>query len=647
MGQRENKADSLPSPDTTPAVPTLVESCSRFMSLTSRLKCRASRTERAEHSPPAEQLPDSRVTFHQTFSMLINMGNADKSCRRAISREEQVWQNELKDLIWLELQAKIAGRTLAQQDAFLCSQRNIIPTLIKNIIDYRFVNPNPCKGRSQRLCAAEGSREDLNKVHEDDTSDTEEGRHGCLSFDCRLCSEAIGAAMTEVRTLLDSFHRASALYPSTQAMTVDHPLLATSLFQNRIKAMCLWFNMAMHMRMKILSVRRLLRTIASKDKHTPLPDFPCLEHGSEREIDQSCSQRHVRFNVSDNPTDSSNSDVSSHSDKNQSESDKEPSDQSACGKDCGSQSGESHIGLDMKDKDETDCGFRRDQNGQITPEIIISDAKYSTSDTTASSESGYASERDRCFFFETIFNMGSLADLTRLRLLEKCDVSPYRAYHYEILKTKGVRRCMMFIHKLRKKLLSKVYLTFLPPESVALENEADEEPSNGSDSKDDKSQKAKEAQDDFELRRFGCWSEESLAMGLPSFRNHFLLLSSICMEVVHDYLTMRLEGRPDHPSCLTVKQLIHELKEGLDIATKMRQAFVKHIEAALRGHRAGSAARQDLLLVIRTFDASVEDVIKGNSLQPIGSSEDSVREQVPSAPSGREEFAGSQQVSDK
>lgn len=57
-----------------------------------------------------------------------------------ISREEQVWQNELKDLIWLELQAKLAGRTLAQQDAFLCVQRKIVPTIVQNIRNYRYVS---------------------------------------------------------------------------------------------------------------------------------------------------------------------------------------------------------------------------------------------------------------------------------------------------------------------------------------------------------------------------------------------------------------------------------------------------------------------------------------------------------------------------
>jgi mitogen-activated protein kinase kinase kinase 4 len=59
--------------------------------------------------------------------------------RVQISREEQVWQNELKDLIWLELQARLAGRSLAHQDAVLCAQRNVVPTLVQNIIDYKSV----------------------------------------------------------------------------------------------------------------------------------------------------------------------------------------------------------------------------------------------------------------------------------------------------------------------------------------------------------------------------------------------------------------------------------------------------------------------------------------------------------------------------
>lgn len=61
------------------------------MSLTSRPKCR--QTIEVEEAEPIEptlydqsELPASRVTFHKTFSMLINMGNVEKGCRRTVSK---------------------------------------------------------------------------------------------------------------------------------------------------------------------------------------------------------------------------------------------------------------------------------------------------------------------------------------------------------------------------------------------------------------------------------------------------------------------------------------------------------------------------------------------------------------------------------
>jgi hypothetical protein len=57
-------------------------------------------------------------------------------------------------------------------------------------------------------------------------------------------------------------------------------------------------------------------------------------------------------------------------------------------------------------------------------------------------------------------------------------------------------------------------------------------------------------------------------------------------------------------------QLIHELKEGLDISTEMRREFVRNVETALRGVRAPAAARTDLRLVLRTYDATVHAVLQ-------------------------------------
>lgn len=56
---------------------------------------------------------------------------------RQISHEETRWQNELKDLIWLELQAHHADRSPMAQDEYLCRQREAVNGLLTEIMEYR------------------------------------------------------------------------------------------------------------------------------------------------------------------------------------------------------------------------------------------------------------------------------------------------------------------------------------------------------------------------------------------------------------------------------------------------------------------------------------------------------------------------------
>lgn len=60
-------------------------------------------------------------------------------------------------------------------------------------------------------------------------------------------------------------------------------------------------------------------------------------------------------------------------------------------------------------------------------------------------------------------------------------------------------------------------------------------------------------------------------MDLPSYRTMFLFLALVPLEVVNEYLLMRLEQKPEKPSPLSVRQLMRELKEGLQVALHERQ----------------------------------------------------------------------------
>ncbi|XP_045496385.1 uncharacterized protein LOC123694837 [Colias croceus] len=622
FGQREPKADSLPSPGPVPAVPTLkVESCNRFMSLTSRLKSRP--TEELVLERPDEELPPSRVNFHNTFSMLINMGNIEKGCRRTISREEKVWQNELKDLIWLEIQAKIAGRSLAQQDAFLCAQRNVIPNIVRDILEYKFISHRPCcRSSAQLQTTLECSNEDLSLEYTDETQlnlGGDEYQTGCLNIECTVCSEAIGSAMRDVCALLDAFDAATALYPSSLAAASDHPQLAQPKLAHRLRAMCLWYNTALHLRLKILSVRRMLHTVRMKNRRRNMQHKTSVDSTSSKSSDtpRPCT---VRFNVSCNPSDSnnsSNSDTSAQSDntddkKDSGIEDHAPQDTPKSDKTTVEQSGEEKETKDcVDDGDQTSDDKRDDGADESLDKEKSVDSGYSRSDYTASSGSvtpevvvsdGMEPIEQQC---AGALRLGALHDLTQLRLLARTQVSAYRDYHREILKTAGVRRCMMFMNKICSTLLQKVYLTLQEPtqEDTFTDEEVEVEHRDGDQNNKESGQSVTNMN---ELRRFGCWCPENLSMRLPSYRNHFLLLNCICMEALHDYLSLRIDMRPDQPSCLTIKQLIHELREGLDIAAETRASFARNVCAALRGWRVDPRVRSDLVQILKTYDATVE-----------------------------------------
>lgn len=68
---------------------------------------------------------------------------------------------------------------------------------------------------------------------------------------------------------------------------------------------------------------------------------------------------------------------------------------------------------------------------------------------------------------------------------------------------------------------------------------------------------------------------------LSFLRAAFVFLSRVPLDVVHEFLRMRLEQKPVQPSPLSVRQLMRELREGLRIACIHRDRFAAHSRAAI------------------------------------------------------------------
>jgi mitogen-activated protein kinase kinase kinase 4 len=156
-------------------------------------------------------------------------------------------------------------------------------------------------------------------------------------------------------------------------------------------------------------------------------------------------------------------------------------------------------------------------------------------------------------------------------------ISPYRKFIETVLKSRGLGRSLTFLHRLHNVVLRKAHITLERPDSID-EHETDQ-------FEDDETvpviEPPMDVEETNELRRYGVWSEDFRDLALPPFTSAFLFLSLIPLEVVHEFLKLKLETKPLHPNPLSLEQLIKELKEGLTLALIHRDRFHKHITTAL------------------------------------------------------------------
>lgn len=147
-GHDEN--EKLPPLRTNP-IPKLIETGNRFMCVKSRPSaCRLSapphafpqnesfvliNTDTTTGGTPLKK-PQTRQEFHEIFVNVIKLGNSDRQDVKSIS-EDSVWQHEFMEMIWLELQARQASRTLEQQDKYLYLAQQSVPELLDQILNYR------------------------------------------------------------------------------------------------------------------------------------------------------------------------------------------------------------------------------------------------------------------------------------------------------------------------------------------------------------------------------------------------------------------------------------------------------------------------------------------------------------------------------
>ncbi|XP_070165068.1 mitogen-activated protein kinase kinase kinase 4 isoform X4 [Polyergus mexicanus] len=472
-------------------------------------------------SPRTQSLKEREI-FHGTFSFLIKLGSTERNCRRQMSHEESSWQNELKDLIWLELQAHHADRSPMAQDEYLCRQREAVEVLLTEIMEYKY---DPMTDAQEAGCISPGDIASDRSANPGSSPNIELGVcQGCLSMYCRACAREQGEALQQVEGLLARLEAAEALYPSCQAFAANYPLYKSPEFTDRVKAMCLWYNMTKHHRLKLQILGRLLMMLHSKKKQEDFNDSGISSRSSDTVDSMEQRQSMVRFELP-------------QQDETSSPSDSNNSNNSSVG-------GLSFIS----------------QSLPPTPEISFS----------------YVEDEkvDRLDFY-----------------LVEFDRHAYRKYIEDVLKTRGLRKSLNFLDRLHTSILRKARLALEKNNCEGCDSNANEE-----------------YEGDRELRRYGIWSPEAKELNLPSYRAAFVFLSRVPLDVVHEFLRMRLEQKPEQPSPLSVRQLMRELREGIKIACIHRDRFAAHSRAAVASDETGceSLFEED----VKYFDESLRAVFE-------------------------------------
>lgn len=123
------------------------------------------------------------------------------------------------------------------------------------------------------------------------------------------------------------------------------------------------------------------------------------------------------------------------------------------------------------------------------------------------------------------------------------------------MKTRGLGKSLSFLHRLHNVIVRKVQVTLEKPGTEDVEFDTDI-----FDEEFDVNVAPLNKEQEDELRRYGAWSPEAQSLALPSYAPTFVFLSVIPLEIMHEYLRMRIESKPATPNPLSLEQVIQIIR---------------------------------------------------------------------------------------
>ncbi|XP_063597420.1 mitogen-activated protein kinase kinase kinase 4-like isoform X1 [Penaeus indicus] len=519
-----------------------VDSRSRYMSLSSR---RLSEDDDADQTDSSRKVstaecPQDRLSYFAKLQSLIKTSTQEVPVhQRQRSEEEVLYQQELHEMLWLELQAWHAGQDSNSYDIYLVNQRKQVVDIITEVLNFTFDSNCPAEKHQEEadlkivtvdelLSAGELKIQGIPVTTSDSTDGVasskvvggEDDCSGCLSIWCKICMDKQTEGLTQVAKLLKKLDYVESLFPSTKKLALHFPEWEHADFVNRYMALCVWYNATVQLRMKIEVLGKLLGNMTSA--LIPWPTFS------------------TSFTGAATPTSSYDSGVP------QTTHYEEPSHEK-----------ETHVDKSASVRFVIDCDK--------------SDASSNPSDSNNSTDSGHTTGSTNSGLLMPPAPYPPLGGLKRCLSDIFVEANPYRKYVEKLLRTKGMKKTFDKVAEVIRDVMSRTICILEEPHHSV---------------RDSKQQKNATdiptialTENLEELSRYGPWIPRFEKLELPPFYATFIFLASVSLQMMRECLKLRIEQMPERPSRLSIKELMREFKEGVKFAVVVRQKYLRACHA--------------------------------------------------------------------
>lgn len=200
--------------------------------------------------------PADRLKFFETLRLLLKLTSMSSKKKEKEQRglENMAFMGHNNEVIWLELQAWHARRSINDQDLSLFTARQAIPDIIDEVlhfkVDYRSLQglQHPPAAVPDLLLPPGGEGAAATPDPSDFGASTEPLGAGA---DCTEHLQRQRLAFEQVKRVMVLLETVEALYPSLQALQRDYDKYAARDFQGRVQALCLWLNITQDLNQKL------------------------------------------------------------------------------------------------------------------------------------------------------------------------------------------------------------------------------------------------------------------------------------------------------------------------------------------------------------------------------------------------------------